>query len=85
MKQQWLQLQYVIMTKSYFLLMWSDKSSLWSTLSNSDAEIYTPYAVAAGMLLHMNGKFTMSISRCKSRYEADLSVYVVSFISSSMG
>jgi hypothetical protein len=65
-------------------------------------EIYTPYAGAAGMLLHMNGKFTMgklkssllslsfvfnrpslSISRCRSRYEADLSVSVVSFISSS--
>jgi hypothetical protein len=66
-------------------------------------EIYTPYAGAAGLLLHINGKFTMeklkssllsysfilnhpslSISRCRSRYEADLSVSVVSFISSSM-
>ena len=28
---------------------------------------------------------SLSISRCRSRYEADLSVYVVFFISSSMG
>jgi hypothetical protein len=28
---------------------------------------------------------SLSISRCRSRYEADLSVSVVSFISSSMG
>ena len=28
---------------------------------------------------------SLSISRCRSRYVADLSVYVVSFISSSMG
>ena len=67
-------------------------------------EIYTPYAGAAGILLHINGKFTMrklkssllssnfvlnrpslSISRCRSRYETDLSVTVVFFISSSMG
>ena len=66
--------------------------------------MHTPYAGAAGMLLHINGKFTMgklkssllsysfalnrpslSISWCRSRYEADVSVSVVSFISSSMG
>jgi hypothetical protein len=62
--------------------------------------VYTPYAGAAGMLLHIYGKFTMEklklkvsfltnpqypISRCMSRYEADLSVYVISFILSSMG
>jgi hypothetical protein len=28
---------------------------------------------------------SLSISRCRSRYEAGLSIYVVSFISSSMG
>jgi thymidine kinase len=28
---------------------------------------------------------SLSISRCKSRYEADLAVYLVSFISSLMG
>ena len=27
----------------------------------------------------------LSISRCRSRYEADLSVYVISFISNSKG
>ena len=56
---------------------------------------------SAGMLLHINGKFTMgklkssllsyslalnrspiSISRCMSMYDADLIVYVLSFISS---
>ena len=67
-------------------------------------EIYTPYAGAAGILLHINGKFTMgklkvyilsydfvlnrpslSMSRCRSRYEADISVSVVSFILGSIG
>jgi hypothetical protein len=70
---------------------------LWNIVSTER------YAGAAGLLLHINGKFTMeklkssllsysfilnhpslSISRCRSRYEADLSVSVVSFISSSM-
>ena len=45
------------------------------------------------MLLHINGKFTIvvlnrpsfSIVMCRSRYEADLFVSVVYFISSSMG
>ena len=32
------------------------KHKLWNTVST---ERYTPYAGAAGMLLHMNGKFTM--------------------------
>ena len=31
---------------------------LWNIVS-SETEIYTPYAGAAGMLLHINGKFTM--------------------------
>ena len=30
-------------------------------------------------------RHSLSISRCRSRYEADLSVYVVSYISSSIG
>ena len=33
---------------------------------------------------HINGKFRMGKLRCMSRYGADLSVSVVSFISSSM-
>ena len=51
------------------------------------------------VLLHMNGKFTMgilkqgfvlnrhsiSISRCTSKHEADLTISVISYISSSMG
>jgi len=67
-------------------------------------DINTQYADPAGMLLQINGKFTMgklksspllssyvlnrpslSISGCMSRYEADLYVYMVTFISSSMG
>ena len=31
---------------------------LWNIVS-SETEIYTPYAGAAGMLLHINGKFAM--------------------------
>jgi hypothetical protein len=31
---------------------------IWNIVS-SETEIYTPYAAAAGMLLHINGKFTM--------------------------
>ena len=31
---------------------------IWNIVS-SETEIYTPYAGAAGMLLHINGKFTM--------------------------
>ena len=57
------------------------------------------YIYAAGMLLHINGKFTMgklklSLCRnrpsllsnwsCMSRYEADLSVSLLSFISCSI-
>jgi hypothetical protein len=30
-----------------------------SEIVSSETEIYTPYAGAAGMLLHINGKFTM--------------------------
>jgi hypothetical protein len=57
-------------------------------------EIYTPYARTVGVLLHINGKFTMGklksfsfsllISSIRPRYEADLAVSVVSFISSSI-
>ena len=52
-------------------------------------EIYTPYTDAAGMLLHINGKFTMrklksSFLRCRPRYKVEISVPVVSFISNSM-
>jgi len=57
--------------------------------------IFHNYVGTAGMLLHLNGKFTMgkftsslqvmSISRFLSRYKADLAAPAVSFISSSMG
>jgi hypothetical protein len=32
---------------------------LWNIISTERYIVYTPYAGAAGMLLHMNGKFTM--------------------------
>ena len=61
-------------------------------------EIYTPYTGAVRILLHWNGKIEiisvvvevcfyqppLSISRCMSRYEADIAVSVESFISSAM-
>ena len=60
---------------------------LWQTFRH---EIYTPY-VSDGMLLHINGEFTIvklkysllsfSIIRCKSRLDADMIVYVLSCIS----
>jgi hypothetical protein len=51
--------------------------------------MYTPYSRADGMLLHINGeieKFVLSllISRIRPRYEADLAVSVVSYISGSI-
>ena len=62
--------------------------------------MYIPYAGAAGMLLYINGKFTMwklrssqvsfwtdphfSLSVYMLGYEADLALSVVSFISSSI-
>ena len=33
-----------------------DTNKLWNTVSS---EMHTPYAGAAGILLHINGKFTM--------------------------
>ena len=76
--------------------------NLWNIVSSERYILHMQDA--GGMLLHINGMFTMgklksslysqsfvlnrpslSNSKCRSRYEADLSVYVVSFISSSMG
>jgi hypothetical protein len=59
--------------------------------------MYTPYAGAAWMLLHINGTFTMgklksSLTNHQCQLQGfgqgmkqNLAVYVVSFISSSMG
>ena len=73
---------------------------LGTTNSGIVQEIYSPYASATGMLIHIDGKFTtekvkssvfvlnrrlLSISMCGSRCEADQSVSEISFISSSIG
>ena len=61
--------------------------------------IYTPRAGATVMFVYINGKLTMGELKssilfltnyvheltCGSRYEADIAVSVVTFISSSMG
>jgi hypothetical protein len=64
----------------------------------NNLEMYIPYAGAVRMFIQIKGNhffcrkvsfltgpLSVSISRCRSRYEADLSVSVVSFISNSTG
>ena len=42
-------------------------------------------AIVLSVLRFTDSDYSLSISRCRSKYEADLAVSVVSFISSSIG